>query len=167
MLMNRFFEILEEWIPAALLLLMTVIVLIDVSGRYVLNFTVPGATEVAMVLFVWLIFLGSAGAIRKFKHIGIDTLVMMLPLKLRPALLLITSTLLLALSLYMLKLSWSLVLASGSRVMEMMQLPYTYIYAVMPISSALISWHLGAHIVDLLRHWSTAEGLEASHEMEA
>lgn len=65
-ILNGAIVIIEDWIPAAILGVMTVVVVVDVCGRYVINTTVPGTSELATAMFVWLVFLGSAGAVRRY-----------------------------------------------------------------------------------------------------
>jgi TRAP-type C4-dicarboxylate transport system permease small subunit len=70
---------IEDYLPGILLAVMTGLVIVDVTGRYVLGVTFAGGAEIATALFVWLVFLGSSGAVRKLQHIGIAGLSELLP----------------------------------------------------------------------------------------
>ena len=57
-----------------LVLLLTALVNAEVALRYVLGLPVAEVDEIALVLFVWLAFLGAALGVAKGAHISIDLL---------------------------------------------------------------------------------------------
>lgn len=63
----------------ALLGIMVVSVLAQVAGRYVFNFSIAGATEVATFAQIWMVLLGAGYAMRARLHVSIDTVVAKLP----------------------------------------------------------------------------------------
>ncbi|WP_439496269.1 TRAP transporter small permease [Bosea sp. (in: a-proteobacteria)] len=148
---------LETHLPGLLLALMTLLVIVDVLGRYVLNMTFAGAAEVATALFVWLVFLGSAGAVRKFQHIGIEGITAFIPKSAQPWLQLAVSGSILVVSVHMARISYDLSMASWEREIDMVGVPYFYVYIVIPVSFALIAVHSLVQVVDILRNWSEAE----------
>ena len=58
---------------------MTTIVSLNVFCRFVLKFSLSWADETAMILMVWLTFLGAAVAMRDRMHYAFDYLVRSLP----------------------------------------------------------------------------------------
>lgn len=149
----------EDWIPALLLAVMTGLVIVDVTGRYVLNTSFAGTAEIATALFVWLIFLGSSGAVRKLQHIGIEGLTVFIPDRLLPWLQLAISLAIAAVSLHMARIGLNLANASWEREIDMVGVPYFYVYLVIPISFALIALHSALQVVDILRHWEQAQSV--------
>lgn len=121
---------IETRLPGLLLALMTLLVIVDVLGRYVLNMTFAGAAEVATALFVWLVFLGSAGAVRKFQHIGIEGFTAFIPKSAQPWLQLAVSGSILAVSVHMARISYDLSMASWEREIDMVGVPYFYVYRI-------------------------------------
>ncbi|MBB3948874.1 TRAP transporter small permease [Aureimonas jatrophae] len=82
---------------AGLLAAMVILVFGNVVLRYGFNSGITSSEELSRLAFVWLIFLGAALALRDHAHIGIDTLIRMLPAALaRPAVLLGYALMLLA-----------------------------------------------------------------------
>jgi len=74
--------ILRRCVEVALILLLTVMivaVLAQVLGRYVFNFSIAGATEVATFAQIWMVLLGTGYAMRMRLHVSIETVVEMLP----------------------------------------------------------------------------------------
>jgi len=59
--------------------IMVVAVLAQVAGRYVFNFSIGEATEIATFAQIWMVLLGAGYAMRERLHVAIETLVEMLP----------------------------------------------------------------------------------------
>ena len=59
-------------IIATLYLLMIAITFAQVIFRYLLNSALPWAGELAIFLFIWIIFLGASIALMRGVHIGVD-----------------------------------------------------------------------------------------------
>ena len=71
-------------LTVALLLAATIVVtLLQVVFRYGVDSSLSWSEELARYLFIWLIFLGSACAVRRGQHMAVDTLVLLAPLSLR------------------------------------------------------------------------------------
>lgn len=68
-----------EIISGAFLIIATVIVIINIFLRYVMNTGLYWSEELVTGLFVWAVFIGSAAGFKRHKHIGVDFLVNKLP----------------------------------------------------------------------------------------
>jgi len=66
---------LVEWIMAALLAVMVVLVFGNAAGRYLFATGFAASEEISRLAFVWLIFLGAILAVRERAHVGVDMLV--------------------------------------------------------------------------------------------
>ena len=64
---------------AACLAAMVVLVFTNVVMRYLFNSGIPTSEELSRWLLVWLTFLGAIVAMREHAHLGVDTLIRMLP----------------------------------------------------------------------------------------
>ncbi|PXW63264.1 TRAP-type C4-dicarboxylate transport system permease small subunit [Chelatococcus asaccharovorans] len=157
MLIKRLVQRAENFLPGFLLALMTVLVIIDVLCRYILNVSFAGSAELATAFFVWLVFIGSAGAVRKLQHIGIEGFSIFIPQAGKPWLHLFMSTAILVVSLHMTRIGYNLSMNSWDREIDMVGIPYFYVYLAIPISFALMAIHSAAQIIDILRNWQDAE----------
>lgn len=63
----------------ALFTLMLSAVLVQIVGRYVFNYSIAGASEVATFSQVWLVLVGSGLAMSRHQHVAIDFLPAKLP----------------------------------------------------------------------------------------
>lgn len=76
-------EHIVEWLMALALAIMVALVFSNVVLRYVFNSGIAAAEEVARLMFVWLIFLGSILALRRHAHLGVEMVQARLPVKVR------------------------------------------------------------------------------------
>jgi TRAP-type C4-dicarboxylate transport system permease small subunit len=68
-----------KFVIALCLAVMVVLVFGNVVLRYVFNSGITVSEELSRWLMVWLTFLGAIVALREHAHLGVDTLVLMLP----------------------------------------------------------------------------------------
>ncbi len=73
----------EECLVAVLLFVMTSVIFLAVVERYFLQIGITWTEEFARYLSVWAAFIGSALAVKKGAHIGIEAFVQILPERLR------------------------------------------------------------------------------------
>lgn len=64
--------LIEDYVPAVLLGATTLIVMVDVVGRYVFNHPFIGVSELALIGMVWLVFLGATGVMQRREHIALE-----------------------------------------------------------------------------------------------
>jgi C4-dicarboxylate transporter DctQ subunit len=75
-------RLLRRLVDLTLILLLGIMilaVLAQVAGRYVFNFSIGEATELATFAQIWMVLLGAGYAMRERLHVSIETLVEMLP----------------------------------------------------------------------------------------
>jgi TRAP-type C4-dicarboxylate transport system permease small subunit len=72
--LTRVLIVIEEWLPAALLAVMTLAIAADVLMRYAFNHPLAWAGPLSVFSMVWLVYLGSAAVSRKGSHICLDFL---------------------------------------------------------------------------------------------
>lgn len=130
-----------RWLEPVLVLIIVVLVAVvlgNVIGRYVFNFALTWADEMARFLFVWLTFLGATVGLARGAHIGMDIVVQSVPTPVARVL----QALALALMMVFLAVwGWySLELVERSMTFRTpaMGMPRGYIYAIAPFSAALM-----------------------------
>lgn len=126
---NRY---LEEVICCTLLSAMSVIIFLQVVFR-VFNFPLAWTEEIGRYLFVWIIYIGCATAVKKRKHISVDILDLVLKERGRFWLNIFSTVVILAFSLILFYNSFEMV----ARVTEQVT-PTTRISMAIPYSSILV-----------------------------
>ena len=89
--MLRFFDKLLAFVTASAMAAIVLIVFVNVALRYIVNTGLTWSEEIAVNLFVWVIFLGAILAGIEGLHIKVDLLIKKLPKKMQKVFLVIAS----------------------------------------------------------------------------
>jgi len=98
--LNRFINNFEELLCGAFLVTMIVLVIMNVLLRYVFNYSIFWAEEVATICFVWCVFIGASATYKHKMDMGIDLLINKTPPKIEVAIRFAVQLILLALNGY-------------------------------------------------------------------
>ena len=143
----------EELIAVIGLSAMTVITLVAVFFRYVLQSPIIWSEEAARYLMVWSTMLGISIATRQKAHLGIDIFVSMAPKKLQRALE-IFSTLMMIVMLVFLTIISIVFIQSAIRtgnVSPMLRIPFYIIYLALPLGFGLSAVRSIQDLVDVIK----------------
>jgi TRAP-type transport system small permease protein len=80
MIINRFFQLLEHLVVLCLLA-MVIMVFGNVVMRFGFNSGILISEEMSRYAFIWLTYIGAMVAMREGGHLGVDTLIKVLPLR--------------------------------------------------------------------------------------
>ena len=75
---------IEKVICVTLLALMSIIIVVQVFFRYVLQNSLQWSEEIARYMFIWLIYIGIPYGVKLDKHIAVDAVYSFLPKKVKP-----------------------------------------------------------------------------------
>ena len=153
----RAFDLLEGAIKilmAGLIAGMVVLIAMQVCFRYVLNQPLAWTEEVARHLMVWSALLGAAVAYRRKGHLGMDILVMHLPRHWQRAVEVILQVLSIGFFGILVIHGIPLVERTMRQFSSAIRIPMGYIYASIPVGSALI---LLFAMEGIVRVWSDQE----------
>jgi len=73
------FRIVAEWVTTAMFLVVFLIYLAGITARYVFSAPIAWSDELAMIVFLWCMFLTDAFVNRESDHVGFDILWERLP----------------------------------------------------------------------------------------
>ena len=141
------------YLGGAILALMTLAVFVQVVLRYIGRGTIDGLDEVPRYLFVWLVMIGGAAAMHRGEHTMLDYF----RNRLRPRGQALAGALTQAVGILLFAslIKSSLVLVPNAQLQTSagLGLPLGYVYAAVPVGSALIllpmAWRLVASLRDL------------------
>jgi TRAP-type C4-dicarboxylate transport system permease small subunit len=74
---------LAKWSAIVAAVIMTIMIFLQIIFRYVFKAPLSFSEELARYMFVWSVAMGSALALRKRKHIGVEVFVQWLPARFR------------------------------------------------------------------------------------
>ena len=146
--------VLDRALKYALTLLsviLTVSVFLQVLIRFVFKYPLPWTEEVARIAFVYCIFVGATIAVRQNSHLHVDALLVVLPKKAARALVFLG---MLLVGVFLVFVTWQgivLVRATGVQMTPVMQVPFKYLYLILPVSGALMLLYLVSNMLALIR----------------
>ncbi len=118
----------EDIIAAIFISITTILVVINIIMRYILNSGLVWSEEVATGCFVWSVFIGAVAVFKRRGHVGVDLIVKRLPPALRKSVMTLMDIILVVLNGYMAYLAVLYIKTS-----------YTKMTPVLGVSSAYIS----------------------------
>ena len=146
--MRRPYELLGH-VAGLMLAIMAGTVFLQVVLRFLGRMDIDGLDEVPRYLFVWLVMIGAAAAMYRGEHTVLDYFINLLGARARAAVIALTNAVGIALFAYLIKLSLVLVPNAQLQISPGLQLPLGYVYAAIPIGSALL-------ILPMLRNMTRA-----------
>jgi TRAP-type C4-dicarboxylate transport system permease small subunit len=126
------------YLGGAILAVMTAAVFLQVVLRFLGWASIDGIEEVPRFLFVWLVMIGSAAAMQRGQHTMLDYFVNRLTPRGRALMLILSNGAGIVLFLTLIKLSLVLVPNAQLQTSAGLGLPLGWVYAAVPVGSALI-----------------------------
>lgn len=138
---EKWFIELNKWALVLILAAMSVIVFTNVSMRYLTNFSLSWAEEVARYLMIWMTFLGAGLALRFGGHVAVTSLHDVSSERVQRILRGIIALILVVFFCAMIYIGYDYMSRMGRQMTPATRLPFSYIYAAMPIGFALLIVH--------------------------
>ncbi|MGQ2904165.1 MAG: TRAP transporter small permease [Neoaquamicrobium sediminum] len=152
---ERIFVAINKWVLVLLLAAMSSIVFANVSLRYLSNFSITWAEEVARYLMIWMTFLGAGLSLRIGGHVAITNLHDFLGTRPQRLLRAFIGLLLICFFVAMMWIGYEYMNRMGRQLTPATRIPFSYIYAAMPIGFALMI----AHFLLIARSYILGEDL--------
>ena len=143
------------WTLVALLAGMVVVVSLQVLSRYMLGTPLIWSEEVARLLFICLIFIGTAVLARRGGHLTVTAFVDLLPSRGRHLAQAATSTVGLICAAYLVRGAWATFLREWDQRTPALQAPMGVVFAVILMSCVLLVFWLAMTLVGHLRAAAT------------
>ena len=140
--------IIQPVVFAGMAALIGVITLQIVSR--VLFSAVGWTEEVARFLLVWITFLAGTLAFQRGRHIAVTFAVDALPVSLRQFARLLALGIVLAFMITLVVIGYRYMQVQSFQKSASLRLSMTYVYAVIPISAAIMAWYAVVDILELL-----------------
>jgi TRAP-type C4-dicarboxylate transport system permease small subunit len=148
-----------EWVCAALVVALSVVVFLQVFNRFVLQTPLAWSEDLAMLLFQWVAFLGAAVGVKRWRHFGIELVVRALPERTRARVDLVVPIVMGLVAVTMITQGLTLMDVNRNRTYPTMDLSYFWAYLPIPLSGALMVLYL---IQQEVRRWR-GERPEGAH----
>ncbi len=139
------------YLCAALLIIIVAVVFANVVARYFFSSPLHWSDEVAQFLFLWLSYIGALAALMAGRHYSVPNLIDMLPSKARSAAATFSDLVVLAMLTVLVWYGWELMNRLSFQTSLALQLPVSYVYLALPLTSALMALVIIAKIVGRIR----------------
>lgn len=141
--MKKFLDVLDRIEVAAASAVLAILILVTFIGvpmRYLFNHPFTWEEEVQLACMVWITFLAAPAAFRNKSHVAIEILVDSLPKQMRRVVEMLIPVVVYAVLLYFFFKSFDFisVMLRTSRKTPILMIPYSWIYAIAPVSIVLM-----------------------------
>jgi TRAP-type C4-dicarboxylate transport system permease small subunit len=149
--LNAVLARLGMYVAVAGLLAIVAIVFYQVFGRYVLNSSPTWAESLALVLILYVTLIAAAVGVRDAGHIGMESLLVLVPARIRDRIEIVIHVLVLLFGAAMVYNGWILGQSVGTAKIPNLGLPEAVRYVPLVLSGVLIILFSIEHIIALLR----------------
>lgn len=146
-------ENLEKLICVVCLALMSILIVLQVFFRYVLNNSLSWSEELARYLFIWMIYIGISYGVKMDKHICVDAVYSFMPKGVKKWYAIVAYILFLVFAIavvYFGILVVGMQISSG-QVSPAMGIPMQYIYAAPVVGMVLTAFRLIQKVIEALK----------------
>ncbi len=158
---NRLISRILEWITVGLMILLTATVCVAVIAR-LMGDSFSWYDEIAAIMLAWITYYGSALAALHRRHIGFDTVLLAMPLRLRVAALLIGELIVLTFFFLMARAGLQVLdVLAGDTLVSLTWMPVQFTQSVIPIGAILFMLGQVLSLPAYLR--LTADGISMEH----
>ncbi len=123
---------------------------VSVFMRYVLNYSLTWAEELARYMFIWLVYLGTALCVRRRKHIVMDIVIASMKPGLKKAFSLVNNAIMLAFVLVLAQQGFKMMPILSTQASTALLIPMSFIYAAIPVGAVLMAFYL---VLDCILLW--------------
>lgn len=159
---RRGLELVLEWMTILLMVSLTVVVIVGVLFR-IAGDSLSWYDEVAAIQLAWITYFGAGLAALKRRHIGFDTVLLMIPMPLRMVALLVAEVTVVGF--------FAILALTGMQVLEVLEgetlisltwVPVQFTQSIIPIGAVLF---IICELLSLPEYWGlTAAGKSLEHE---
>jgi TRAP-type transport system small permease protein len=155
---NGYFSAIE-FLLVVCLVLMAAMVFGNVVLRYAFNSGITVSEEVSRFLFVWLTFLGAITGVREGTHLGMDTMLKMLPLLGRTVCVVVSEALTLLCCVLFFWGTWQQHDINMGNLAPVTEIPMEWVYSVVYLCAGSIAIMVAVRLVLILTGRMSADDL--------
>ncbi|NIS62429.1 MAG: TRAP transporter small permease subunit [Proteobacteria bacterium] len=147
----RFADSIPEFSLGVTVLVTVITIFTQVVSRYVFSRPISWADEFAVLIFAWMIFLGTVMATKYNDHISIDTVTRLLPEKIKVGLTVITNSMIFLVLLLLFIEGIRLTYRTAGLNYPAMEVSRGFLYSAIPVTAPLMGLYLLRTIIADIR----------------
>lgn len=143
-------EPFEAYVCVILFSLLVIVLSMEVVARYIFSNSFRWSEELARYLFIWLIFISASYAVVKKAHIHIESLLVLLPKKVKPYAMLLGKFVWLAFTVFVVYIGTqqTLTVLNSSQISPGLQIPLYIVYLAIPVGYLLMSIRIIQQLIE-------------------
>ncbi|PTQ65077.1 TRAP transporter small permease [Celeribacter persicus] len=151
----KFLRHIRDWATIAMFVVLFLTLVAGIVSRYVLHAPIAWTDELAVILFIWVIFFTGGFSLPYKEHFGFDVVYDMLSLRSKRVISIVTSAGLAAVLIYSLPFVWDYISFMWRERTAALQWRYDYVYMIFPIFQVAVVLGLLRRLVRLLspKYW--------------
>ena len=110
----------------------------QVIQRYLFSMSLPWATDVIRIFFIYSVFSGMCVGIIRKSHLNIDVVLQIVPKKVRPVLDLISNCIVVFFLVTVMRYSISFILSNTDQTTPYILFPMSYVYVIFPVTIVIM-----------------------------
>ena len=134
----KIFERFFMWISGAALAIVFVITFAQVVQRYVFSMSLPWATDIIRIFFIYSVFSGMCVGIIRKSHLNIDVVLQIVSPRVRIVLDLISNCIVIFFLATVMRYSISFIQSNADQTTPYILFPMSYVYAIFPITIVIM-----------------------------
>ncbi|MCG8485741.1 MAG: TRAP transporter small permease [Clostridia bacterium] len=161
--MQKYLKLLDQYIeevPTAILMaLMSIIIVVQVFMRYVMQSSLSWSEELARYLFIYIIYLGVSQAVKEDRHIRVEAFISIFPNKVQKVIKIISDILFLVFTIIVIVKGYEIInkmIVSGQHS-PALGIPMTIVYAAPFIGYSLIFFRMTANIINKIKNFNCSD----------
>ena len=150
--LKRFSNVLNQWtkyLAGVLIAAMTILVFLQVLFRYLLNAPLDWSEELSTFTFVWMSLLGASIGLKNSEHPRLDLFFNFLAPTRKKIVTVLCNLAILFMLIILFIYGWKLTVLMKSQLTAALRYSVSFVYVVLPISSAIMFIHLAIQTVCL------------------
>jgi TRAP-type C4-dicarboxylate transport system permease small subunit len=140
-----FFVEVVEFVLVCLMIVLCTVLFVGVYSRYVMGQAVPWSDEVARYLFIWLVFLGAAVAVRRRAHYAVHLIVDRFAKRAKFATELFYWVIIMGFSVFITIQGLKVMEGVSVQISPALELNLSWVFLAIPVHGVLSFLYAGAH----------------------
>lgn len=147
----KLFERFFMWLSGAALAIVFVISFTQVVQRYVFSMSLPWATDIIRIFFIYSVFSGMCVGIIRKSHLNIDVVLQIVSPRARTGLNLISNCIVIFFLFTVMRYSISFIQSNADQTTPYILFPMSYVYAIFPVTIVVMVLALLLDSVNIIK----------------
>lgn len=145
-----FMNNIEVYIGSVLFIIIMFLLTAQVISRYVFRHSITWTEELAVIMFVWMTYLGVSGAVTYRKHLRIDAFINVCSFKVKKILLIVSDLIFIGFNIYVIFPLLRIINSLGAGKSAMLGIPKKFSYIIIPVMLGVSCIRIVQDIVKLV-----------------